>query len=43
MVDIALGDHGPVCVAGDVSGDGHITVEEIVAALNRALGGCAGG
>ncbi len=29
------------CLAGDANGDGRITVDEIVLALNNALNGCA--
>jgi hypothetical protein len=40
MVNIALG--GPIedCLAGDRDGDGHVTVDEIVAAVANALDGC---
>jgi hypothetical protein len=42
MVNIALGLAAPeTCLAGDANGDGHITVDEIVSAVNRALTGCA--
>jgi hypothetical protein len=41
MIAIALGNL-PVddCLAGDPNGDGLITVEEIVQAVNNALTGC---
>jgi hypothetical protein len=41
MVNIALGSR-PVadCWAGDTSGDGEITIDEIIQAVNRALSGC---
>jgi hypothetical protein len=41
MVNIALRSM-PVaeCKAGDVTGDGEITIEEIVIAVSRALVGC---
>jgi hypothetical protein len=43
MVNIALGN-APVttCEAGDANGDGQITVDEILAAVNDALNGCGG-
>ena len=42
MVDIALGTAQlSACTAGDASGDGHITVDEILQAVNNALNnGC---
>lgn len=41
MVNMALGTAGvSVCRAGDVSGEGTITVEEIVQAVNKVLLGC---
>ena len=42
MVNIALGTF-PVtnCLAGDPSGDGEITIDEITTAVNRALLGCS--
>ncbi len=41
MVNIALGN-APLndCLAGDVNGDGEITIDEILAALRYALNGC---
>jgi len=41
MVNIALGS-APVssCSPGDTNGDGEITVNEIIQAVNRALTGC---
>jgi hypothetical protein len=41
VVNIALGNT-PVtaCEAGDVNGDGMITVDEILTAVNNALNGC---
>jgi len=42
MVNIALGS-APLsaCPAGDANGDGHITIDEILTAVNNALNGCA--
>jgi hypothetical protein len=44
LVNMALGN-APIesCVAGDADGSGAITVNEIVAAVNAALGGCSTG
>jgi hypothetical protein len=41
MVNIALGSQ-PVsnCLAGDLTGDGTIAINEIVTAVNAAIGGC---
>ncbi|MGD0947071.1 MAG: hypothetical protein ABSA52_06545 [Candidatus Binatia bacterium] len=41
MVNIALGT-APVttCEPGDANGDGHISVDEILTAVNNALNGC---
>jgi hypothetical protein len=41
MVNIALGNT-PVanCLNGDTSGDGKITIDEILSAVNNAVGGC---
>jgi hypothetical protein len=41
MVNIALGN-APVsdCEVGDTGGDGQITVDEILRAVNNALNGC---
>jgi hypothetical protein len=41
MVNIALGSR-PVadCLAGDENGDGEITIDEIIKAVNNALAGC---
>jgi hypothetical protein len=41
MVNILLGnaDIG-ACTAGDANGDGQITVDEILTAVNNALDGC---
>ena len=43
MVNIALGN-GPLsaCAAGDADHSGGITLNEIIAAVNNALGGCPG-
>jgi hypothetical protein len=43
MVNIALGN-APVanCLNGDASGDGQITIDEILSAVNNALGSCPG-
>jgi hypothetical protein len=40
-VNIALGNL-PVtdCLAGDTNGDGEIAINEIIAAVNRALSSC---
>ena len=41
LANLALGTPGSMpCAAGDVNDDGAITVNEIVAAVNRALEGC---
>jgi hypothetical protein len=41
MVSIALGNaRVDDCLAGDVNGDGMITVDEILTAVNNALNGC---
>jgi hypothetical protein len=41
MVNIALGNRTlGDCDAGDRNGDGTITVDEILAAVNDALNGC---
>ncbi len=41
LVDIALGELRITgCVAGDVDGNAAITVDEIIAAVNRALTHC---
>lgn len=43
MVNIALGNaQVPACVPGDANGDGEITINEIVSAVNHALNGCVG-
>jgi hypothetical protein len=41
MVNIAL-ENAPVddCLAGDVNGDGQITMDEILIAVGNALYGC---
>jgi hypothetical protein len=41
MVNVAL-EIAPVsaCPAGDTSGEGTITIDEILSAVNRALFGC---
>jgi hypothetical protein len=41
MVNIALGNV-PLsdCYAGDANGDGQVTVDEILSAVNNALNGC---
>jgi hypothetical protein len=42
MVTIALGDaEVSNCGAGDTSGDGQITVDEILRAISNALEGCS--
>jgi hypothetical protein len=41
MVNIALGTRNvSECSVGDTSGDGQITIDEIIQAVNRALNGC---
>jgi len=41
MVNIALGNEDvATCISGDPSGDGRVTVEEIIKAVNNALDGC---
>jgi hypothetical protein len=41
MVDIALGTKEfSTCTAGDVDGNGQITVNEIISGVNNALHGC---
>ncbi len=41
MVNIALGSAAlETCEAGDTSGDGSVTINELIAAVGRALGGC---
>jgi hypothetical protein len=41
MVNIALGNaHISDCEASDGNGDGHITIDEILQAVNNALNGC---
>ena len=43
LVNIALGSDLPsVCTAGDEDGNGEITVDEIIMAVNNALTGCPG-
>jgi hypothetical protein len=43
MVNIALGNAEMLaCTAGDANGDGTITVDEILIAVNNALNGCSG-
>jgi hypothetical protein len=40
-VNIALGSAAvEACPEFDTSGDGTVTVNELIAAVNRALGGC---
>jgi hypothetical protein len=42
MVNIGLGTTAlQTCEAGDANGDGQITVDEILAAVNNALSGCS--
>jgi hypothetical protein len=42
MVNIALGNTPlSACTAGDVNGDGRITVNEIVTAVRNALDDCS--
>jgi hypothetical protein len=44
MVNIALGNTPlSACAAGDADGSGDITINEIIAAVNHALNGCATG
>ena len=44
MVNVALGARLPAdCLAGDANQDGQITVDEILAAVSRALRGCSPG
>ena len=44
MVNIALDNSSlSLCTAGDRNSDGAITVDEILAAVNNALNGCAVG
>jgi hypothetical protein len=44
MVNVALGQRlASVCTAGDRNADGQVTVDEVVAAVNAALQGCAAG
>lgn len=44
LVSVALGQQGiEVCTVGDTDVDGKITVDEVIGALMRALGGCEGG
>jgi hypothetical protein len=41
MVNIALGNAGPLdCEAADANHNGQVTVDEILTAVNNALGGC---
>ncbi len=41
MVNIALGSSlVSTCSAGDADGNGEITINEIIAAVNNALNGC---
>jgi hypothetical protein len=41
LVNIALGEDEPAsCGPGDTNGDDQVTVDEILAALARALQGC---
>jgi hypothetical protein len=43
MVNIALGNAAvTTCQAGDANHDGHITVDEILTAVNNDLNGCGG-
>jgi hypothetical protein len=43
MVNIALGNAQlSDCTAGDANNDGHITIDEILTAVNNALSGCQG-
>jgi hypothetical protein len=44
MVNIALGNAPTIdCLPGDANDDGHITVDEILMAVNNALNGCHAG
>src|SRR5262249_5761768 len=40
-VNLALGNTGASCTAGDANQDGQVTVNELVAAVNHALNGCS--
>ena len=41
-VNIALGSTSvDACASFDASGDGAVTIDELIAAVNRALNGCA--
>lgn len=41
LIGIALGDAaGESCPAGDGNGDGQVTVDEILMAVQAGLGGC---
>jgi hypothetical protein len=40
LVNQALGLAPVTCHSGDGNGDGEVTVDEIVAAVNNALSGC---
>ena len=44
MVNVALGDLSvSACEPGDANHDGHVTVDEILTAVNNALNGCGEG
>jgi len=44
MVNIALGSANvSTCLPGDANHDNMITIDEILTAVNNALGGCSGG
>jgi hypothetical protein len=40
MVNLALGVSSTDCAEGDPNASGHITIDEILSALNNALRGC---
>jgi hypothetical protein len=41
MINIALGNANiATCFAGDANGDGQITIDEVLTAVNNALNGC---
>jgi len=38
---MALDDRAPVgCTAVDAGGDGHVTIDDLIRAVSRALNGC---
>jgi hypothetical protein len=40
MVNIALGNSDLQCPAADCNGDGEVTIDEIIKAVNNAFNGC---